>query len=194
MANRDPTVSSPSCGAVKPQIPIADCGAEGSAADPVLSAIQRSWSRLSRISSLARLHGQILARIGLSIEQSAYPILTYLSSFGPSRMTDLADAIGIDLSTLSRQVAVLERRQLVIRTADPFDRRARILRPTESGKEILTKIADAHQKVLAETLSDWSLDDLVHLRILLERLVSDSELRLDIFAPRHGQSRKCGTT
>jgi DNA-binding MarR family transcriptional regulator len=94
-------------------------------------------------------------------------------------MTDLADAIGIDLSTLSRQVAVLERRKLVVRVLDPEDARVRALRPTQKGAAALSMIASAHQLFIRETLAAWTKEDRATLAALMARLMIDAERYLE---------------
>jgi DNA-binding MarR family transcriptional regulator len=157
----------------------ADRGLSPGAPDPVLLAIERSWTRLARIPTRSRSYGLVLARAGLFLERSAYPILACLKDLGSVRMTELADAIGIDLSTLSRQVAVLERRKLVVRAVDPSDARVRTLRPTESGASALGKIAEAHQLFIGETLTEWTQSDREALCQLMERLATDAERYLE---------------
>jgi DNA-binding MarR family transcriptional regulator len=147
--------------------------------DPILLAIERAWTRLARIPTRSRSYGLVLAHVGLSLERSAYPILAYLRDLGSARMTDLADAIGIDLSTLSRQVAVLERRKLVVRVLDPEDARVRALRPTQKGAAALSMIASAHQLFIRETLAAWTKEDRATLAALMARLMIDAERYLE---------------
>jgi len=143
-----------------------------------LIAVQRAWSRLARFSNQSRMYAMVLERAGLSIDHSSLPLLEYLQEFGPTRMTVAADALGLDLSTLSRQVTVLKDRGLLVQILDPLDNRARILRPTARGKRVLAKIDQASLDVLGDTLQHWSEEDLHTLVTMLNRLSVDGERNL----------------
>ena len=89
------------------------------------------------------------------------------------RVSDIADALRIDLSVASRQVAVLEASGWVTRATDPADGRARRLEATESGRAVLgdtlARMADAYTGVLA----GWSEAELRSLHATLGRLRED---------------------
>lgn len=91
----------------------------------------------------------------------------------PPRLSDIAQRADLDLSTISRKVAELERRGLVQRAADPADGRASTLRITADGRRLLRKVHRAHSQVLAEVLAEWSDDDRADLARLLRRLGDD---------------------
>ncbi|WP_347834936.1 MarR family transcriptional regulator [Gracilibacillus sp. JCM 18860] len=59
------------------------------------------------------------------LERSAYIILRILSSNGPSGgVKSLAEALQLDISTISRQAAALESKSYVQRIPNPQDKRA----------------------------------------------------------------------
>jgi DNA-binding MarR family transcriptional regulator len=69
-----------------------------------------------------------------------------------SRMQELADAVCLSQSALSRVVARLEADGLVKRGMCPHDRRGIMACLTESGRERYVAARPTHRAVLAETL------------------------------------------
>jgi DNA-binding MarR family transcriptional regulator len=55
-------------------------------------------------------------------------------------MLQVADELGIDLTTFSRQVKTLEGKQLVVRQVSTEDRRVNLLRLTGEGEQVLARI------------------------------------------------------
>jgi DNA-binding MarR family transcriptional regulator len=74
----------------------------------------------------------LLAAHGLSMW--AYVALAHLASQPAGTQLALAEAIGYDKSRLIALLDDLERNGLITRTADPTDRRARIVALTEAGR------------------------------------------------------------
>ena len=70
-------------------------------------------------------------------------------------MSALAGDAGLDLSTVSRQVASLEAAGLVSRTTDPADRRAILVAVTQAGDEVLARNRELRQAALRDLLADW---------------------------------------
>jgi DNA-binding MarR family transcriptional regulator len=85
---------------------------------------------------------------------SEYEVLERLadSGHGESRMQELADAVHLSQSALSRVVARLESDGLVQRGMCPEDRRGIIACVTDSGRERYEAARPTHREVLAETL------------------------------------------
>ena len=75
----------------------------------------------------------------VEIDRSAYGILARLVDEGPQRLGVLAQAFGLDPSTITRQVQSLEQSGWVARKADPSDRRAALLDVTPEGREVLVE-------------------------------------------------------
>jgi len=67
------------------------------------------------------------------------------------RLTEIADALGYDISVLSRQVSALIDQGLVTRVRDPNDGRAWLLRLTEQGQQ---RLVDARARWVSQ-MSVW---------------------------------------
>src|SRR5437763_16504583 len=96
--------------------------------------------RRSRAMS-ARLAGQLHP----DLDGAAYGLLALLQDSGPLRASDLVARLGLDKSTVSRQVATLVDLGLVDRTADPADGRAHVLTPSPEGSTRLAGVRDARR-------------------------------------------------
>ncbi len=106
---------------------------------------------------------------GHHLERPAYSILAKLYDDGPQRSGVLADAFGLDPSTITRQVQGLEQDGLIGRTTDPADRRAFLLELTAEGRTILELVRAERRRSLRSLLKTWPQDDLAAFATLLER-------------------------
>jgi DNA-binding MarR family transcriptional regulator len=77
---------------------------------------------------------------------------------GPKRVRDLADAKGVDQSTVSRQVAQLVKVGLVRRDPDLADRRASLLVLTDRGRDVCQEMVQARRQAVADALEGWADD------------------------------------
>ena len=107
-------------------------------------------------------------------QPSVYPLLRRIAEH-ERRLTELAELLNLDLSVVSRQVRQLEDRGLVIRIADPDDRRAATLTLTAAGKETLAEYRASQRERVANLLDRWSRADRAALATLLTRLANDLE-------------------
>ncbi|WP_066946393.1 MarR family winged helix-turn-helix transcriptional regulator [Streptomyces lushanensis] len=115
-------------------------------------------------------------------------VLTLLEAHGEMRMSRLSELLAVDMSVTSRHVAHAAQRGWIERSADPADKRSRILRLTPAGQDLLDELARRTTDVFARTLDDWTDDDVGQLNRLLARLLSsfgDSrDRRPDLSYPR----------
>ena len=73
----------------------------------------------------------------IDLDRAAYGIMCRIADDGPQRLGALAQAFGLDPSTITRQVQSLEQAALVVRSTDPSDRRASLLDLSEEGRSVL---------------------------------------------------------
>jgi DNA-binding MarR family transcriptional regulator len=85
--------------------------------------------------------------------------------------------LGLDKSTVSRQVSHLVDLGLVDRAADPVDGRAQVLTPSAEGSARLTRIREVRRGRWEADLSDWPPADVARLGELLARLNRIGEAR-----------------
>jgi len=103
------------------------------------------------------------------LDGAAYGLLALLADAGPLRATDLVGRLGLDKSTVSRQVSSLVDLGLVSREADPTDGRAQVLTPSAEGSAQLARIREARRARWEEDLSHWPAEDVARLGELLGR-------------------------
>jgi DNA-binding MarR family transcriptional regulator len=134
--------------------------------------LTRFWRR-SRVSSTS-----IAAEVHPDLDVASYTVLVTISDLerslpGGVRAIDVADTLGLHKSTMSRNIAVLERLGLVAREQSVDDARARILTITESGRASLDATITARRARVSSILSRWSADDVRDLARLLGQLNDD---------------------
>ncbi|RBY97062.1 MarR family transcriptional regulator [Blastococcus sp. TF02-8] len=111
------------------------------------------------------------------LDGAAYGLLALLQDAGPLRASDLVTRLGLDKSTVSRQISSLVDLGLVDRSADPDDGRAQVLTPSREGTARLSRIRDARRARWEDDLSGWATDDVATLAALLGRLNRLGEAR-----------------
>ncbi|GAA4909868.1 MarR family winged helix-turn-helix transcriptional regulator [Streptomyces coeruleoprunus] len=97
-------------------------------------------------------------------------VLALLDRYGEMRLSRLAELLAVDMSVTSRHVAHVVEHGWVERTADPDDRRSRILRLTPAGRDLLDDLGRRAADLFAQNLKDWTDDEVGQLITLLARL------------------------
>lgn len=105
-----------------------------------------------------------------TLDRSAYLLLDAIAEHNPLALGALAERFQLDISTVSRQVAMLETGGLVARYADPGDGRVCLLAITGAGEAQLQATRAARLTLFGELLADWSLEDRLALGAALLRL------------------------
>lgn len=120
------------------------------------------WRQLvvltNRISStldkrLQRGHGVSVA------EYTALTVMRDTEKAGGVRMQDLADAVGLSQSTVSRLVARLETDGLATRVISDEDRRVMYARISAQGKKVVTEAAGTFRKEVVTALDVAAFDE-----------------------------------
>jgi DNA-binding MarR family transcriptional regulator len=129
---------------------------------------------------MRQLHG-IKARLATGPEADHSPLflLVKLVHTGPLRASALADLVGADPSTVSRQVASLVKAGFLERQADPNDGRACLLVPTALGQAKVDEYKDRQAVAMAPIVSDWSGQDRADFIRLLRLYVASIDAHRD---------------
>jgi len=132
---------------------------------------------------LLRAHAALLAELDAELETahglalSSYDVLVNLADApgGRMRMRDLADAVLLSRSGLTRLVDRLERDGLLTRATCPTHARGAYAVLTEHGRERLTAARPTHRDgVRRRYLSHFEPDELTQLAAWWERIVPGS--------------------
>ncbi|WP_395294589.1 MarR family winged helix-turn-helix transcriptional regulator [Kitasatospora hibisci] len=118
--------------------------------DPVHTQLQYQLAVLARRMEQVRSSGGLGA-----LDRAAYLLLDRLERHGPANVKALADALGVDSSTVTRQVAPLVAAGLVGRVQDPADRRAVRLALTPLGAGRLAEVLAGRAELARRLLADW---------------------------------------
>jgi DNA-binding MarR family transcriptional regulator len=105
-------------------------------------------------------------------------VLFTLDKCGPTRASELARMVFLDLSTVSRHLRALEEEGQVLRDADPADGRAVQVALTDKGHALVQDYQDRRTGELREALSDWTREEVGTLTRLLDKLIRDTEGRI----------------
>lgn len=115
----------------------------------------------------------MIREAGISLDRALFPLLLLVARKGPISVTDLADLVGRDHSTVSRQVPKLEELGLIERRLAGADRRVREAVITPAGQEMTAIIDDTRKQLAGRLLKDWSEQDLQSLAVLIRKLADD---------------------
>ncbi|WP_262060783.1 MarR family winged helix-turn-helix transcriptional regulator [Streptomyces sp. STR69] len=121
------------------------------------------------MTAFARRARASAGRLHPELSLVSYTLLSHLEERDGRRATDLAAHYALDKSTVSRQVAALERAGLIERRADPEDHRVQVLHLTDAGRRILAQVTENRQAAFRERLADWPEEDLQRFAGYLER-------------------------
>jgi len=132
---------------------------------------------LGSIVSLVWSFRDLAAECGVPGEPGDRTILRLMAivqrSATPPRISEVADAVGLDLSTTSRHCATLGRDGLIERIEDESDRRAFRLRLTPAGKKLLIQVRDSRTQAIASALETWSDEEKSQASEILHRIADE---------------------
>lgn len=103
------------------------------------------------------------------VDRAEYLLLRTLADLGASSIGRLADALGLDASTVGRQVGVLERAGWAERVTDPDDGRRTIVTITASGRSAMRRTSRERRRRTEEMLGHWTEEDLRALATAFRR-------------------------
>ncbi|WP_432486135.1 MarR family winged helix-turn-helix transcriptional regulator [Kineococcus esterisolvens] len=101
--------------------------------------------------------------------------LAVVHEHGSLRTTEVAEQLGLDLSTVSRHVGHLRTRGLLEASPDPDDGRSHRLTVTAAGRAELSAQRDRVVSALAARLADWDDAEIHHLTRLLQKLATTAQ-------------------
>ena len=107
------------------------------------------------------------------LDRACVPLLATLEEQDDVRPSDVAAAVELDLSTVSRQLRQLERLGLVTRRPDGADGRACRISLTAQGRDSLAIVRASRAARFDEVFSGWPDAERLRLLALLDRLVAD---------------------
>ncbi|MGV4930093.1 MarR family transcriptional regulator [Streptomyces sp. BHT-5-2] len=139
--------------------------------DPT-AALQKVLATLSYLLTRSQAHERQASQAGVTAGRSdLYLLMALEDSGGVSRVGDLAVQMMVEPPHVTRQIRQLEAQDLVERTPDELDRRARRIAITPRGRAVLESFRQARLAGLRQALSDFDAAELVTTKAVLDRLV-----------------------
>jgi DNA-binding MarR family transcriptional regulator len=143
----------------------------------VSSAKRSSTEAIEReLVMLARWLEAAQRRQDYPMDRASYLLLLRLEHEGPQRVAALASSLGLDGSTVTRQLFALDASGWVVRRTDPSDARATVVAATPAGIVAMDALRRYRQRRIDTLLDDWSAAELTelgralgHLNEVLER-------------------------
>jgi len=118
---------------------------------------------------------RLVAAAGIRLDQALFRLLVAIERMGPIGVVELAERLGRDYTTVSRQVAKLEAMELITRRGNAQDRRIREALIAPKGKDMTDRLDQARARLAREAFRDWPERDVDELVRLMSRFASELE-------------------
>jgi DNA-binding MarR family transcriptional regulator len=111
----------------------------------------------------------LIRAAGIPLDRALFPLLVGIGRFGPIGVVDLADRVGRDYTTVSRQIGKLESLGLVERREGTADRRMREAAITAKGKAMTDLVDAARDRIGRAIFKTWDLQEIDELVRLMRK-------------------------
>jgi DNA-binding MarR family transcriptional regulator len=132
--------------------------------DGVLEAV------LGASRALVAIAARSLADAGEEVTLTQYRSLVVLASRGPQSLGALAELLGVTPPTVSRMCDRLVRKQLILRRADPSDRRQIRVALSARGRRLVKEVTRRRREEIAQLLVSMSAAEQASVATSLQRL------------------------
>lgn len=132
---------------------------EGDALDLIeteLAVLTRALERLQRRSDIYK-----------DLDRASYLIARTLATTGPVSINGLASTLGLDATTVTRQISTMHAHRFVLRRADPGDGRVSLISLSEKGRRTMLAVQLGRKERIETLLSHWTARDRLELGRLL---------------------------
>ncbi|MGO9876586.1 MAG: MarR family winged helix-turn-helix transcriptional regulator [Acidimicrobiia bacterium] len=123
-----------------------------------LAVLTRALERLQRRSEIYK-----------DLDRASYLIARTLATTGPISINRLASTLGLDATTVTRQVATMHANRFVLRRADPTDGRVSLVSLSEKGRRTMLGVQLGRKQRIKTLLSQWTAPDRLELGRLLAK-------------------------
>ena len=112
----------------------------------------------------------LLREAGVSLDRALFPLLVRIAASDAINVARLAEQVGRDPSTVSRQIARMEGLGLVARRQGKTDHRQKDVAITPEGQRIIQAITKARRRLFGKLFAGWSSADVRALARLNRKL------------------------
>jgi MarR family 2-MHQ and catechol resistance regulon transcriptional repressor len=106
---------------------------------------------------------------------SDFAVLELLLHKGPQKVNDIGRRINLTSGSISTAIDRLEKRELVVRTFEKEDRRARVVKLTPRGKSRITDVFATHAVAMEEASQGLTKSERTTLAHLMKKLGTTAE-------------------
>lgn len=106
---------------------------------------------------------------GLPVTEAGSSLLRSVSRHGPLTLSELAGRVGLDQSTVSRQIQPLVSNGLVDRAPDPADGRSTLISLSTEGERLLARVRNVARHDYDSALADWTDDERATFAAMIDR-------------------------
>jgi len=135
------------------------------ATDEALAAVETELAMLTRTLEGMSRRSTLYA----DLDRSSYVLARTLETEAPVSINGLAALVGLDATTVTRQVATMEVTGLVRRKRHPQDGRVSLVELTALGRRRMDAVRRAREQRIERLLEGWSPDDRAAFGRLLGR-------------------------
>ena len=142
------------------------------APDDVIDRMSRSWRELRRGPAAAFVRDQLFGIGTDALEPTQIDVLDLLVQRPDWRMNELAAALRVDPSTVTRTLQRMELAGLAGRSPDRHDGRAITVHITTIGRDCQGMVAARRRAIIGQILTEFDDEDRQRLVVLLERFIA----------------------
>ncbi|WP_254459714.1 MarR family winged helix-turn-helix transcriptional regulator [Xanthomonas sacchari] len=142
---------------------------------PELKSLHLSMVGIASVMNRPRNDARLLEEAGVTLDQALFRLLVVIERFGPIGVVDLAERLGRDYTTISRQVAKLAAMELVERRGNAQDRRLREATVTPKGKDMTDRLDAARERIGRRIFASWAPQDVTDLVRLMAKFAAALE-------------------
>lgn len=144
------------------------------------TTLEREWGRLRR----SQIIGLVRASNAPGHSPLSVELLRAVVEAGEIRASDLASALFVTKTSISRYVNEMLEEGLLVQRRDPSDGRATLLSVSPAGRRELEEREARRSAWLGDLCREWPEGDVTTLTTLLQRLNDGVNRRLNESAPR----------
>jgi DNA-binding MarR family transcriptional regulator len=137
--------------------------------------LYRSLIAVADLINRLDVDARLLAAAGVKLDRALFPLLARVAMTPDINVAEMANIVGRDHSTVSRQVIRLEELGLIVRLPDPEDSRSRRLALSAQGEEIMARIAEIRRQWMEAHFQSWRANDRDRLVHLIEKMVEGGD-------------------
>jgi DNA-binding MarR family transcriptional regulator len=152
-----------------------------------LGPLEVGLSAFARWNESKYIRAEVARRTGCNLPPSELRLLEHFDLSEPMRISDIAECLRVDVSTMSLQLRQLRREHLVEAIQDERDRRVTLIAITAAGRATVARVRAARRALLDEIFAEVPAADLGNaaevLLLVQEHMLAGMRQTLGLTAP-----------